>query len=733
MSTIRTTVIALMLGALLVQPGARADAPVVLVDEGPTGGPALGAVPATAPSGQLFDWSARPEGIAGWVTTRGRETVLTDYPFDDHGANIDGDDGISGNPAENYEMLHGAAAAGGAAGDYLYPTADLLGNAADIIEVRLAADDAAWYVLVQFNALIDPERTAIEVKLSDPHTDGPPAILLIHGDTAAMGGTAVETVADADENTFEVRVPFDVFTPTDEMDVVAMAGIWDTATGTWHHPAPDSGALPGFDLAMPALEGPGSYWADRAQSSILASAQAAVPWRVDFHRLRCADCTPTFQPPFGSSVPFVRVFESAQDLGEGVVPQTRYAQSDSFDYRLYRSPYQPYSVYVPPGAASERSPVLFLLHFLGGNHRSFEITSWGNEMKAWADRLGVIVVTPLARGEAGWYEGEAEIDVFEVWRDLARHYDLDSERIYLSGMSMGGYGTWRLGQLYPDLFARAISWSGPPTPYAIWAAPTSLMYPNQNPPACDRDDADCGLTLMDLTGNASNLPYLVVHGGLDELVPFTGIERWMSRYASEQLPHRYVFHPTRRHETSFPATTGEHIMSWLFELPARAQNPAQVRYRIVRDFFQPDFGISYDGAYWLDDMVLAEGAEEGEARAWLHNVTGQHYGPLVGLDALGPYRLSGFDRSSDAASGRFLRLDISDLSAIRVDTHMLAWDPAGSYQLEVSSDRAATLTLVGSFAPDVTVTGAPAAVVDGDIVLEIDQHTTFIDINVEPE
>ena len=724
----RGIVASLLLASMLAPLGARASHQPVNLDDGPTGGPVLGALPPDAPDGVLFDWSVASDGVAGGVTYGEHEIVLTDHPFDDHGANIDGDDGISGNPAENYEMLHGAGAAGGAAGDYLYPSdPELVGNAADIIEVRLGLDTDAWYVLVQLNALLEPEKTGIEITLHDPNTDGPPTTLLMHGDTALLGEVPVELVPDALQNTFEARIPFEVFEPADDMDVVVSAGVWDG--DGWHHPAPGTQALPAFDLALTVSEGPASYWADRAQSAMLAGIYPVDPWRVDFEGLRCTGPCPRFIVRRGPRAPFVRVFRSAQDLGEGVVPQTRYSQSDSFDYRLYRSPYQPYSVYVPLGAEHGPAPVLFLLHFLGGNHRSFGITSWGREMKEWADRLDAIIVTPLARGEAGWYEGEAEIDVFEVWRDLARQYNLDVERIYLTGMSMGGYGTWRLGQLYPDLFARAIAWSGPPTPYSIWAAPTPVMYPHQNPPACDRDAEGCGLTLMDLIGNASNLPYLVVHGGADELVPAAGIEGWMGDYAASELPHRYVFYPGRRHETSFPGTTGHHVLSWLYDLPTRVTDPAEVRYRIVRDFFQPDFGIAYDGAYWLNDMLLAADASQGEAHAVVSSTFSQATGPLFGLDSLGPYRMTGIERAPGAPSGPVLFMEITGLASLSLDAARLGWAPEDSLGLNIDTDRAATLTLVGSFAPDVEVVGTPFEVIDGDIVLTLSPGENGIQIS----
>src|SRR5206468_1682415 len=62
---------------------------------------------------------------------------------------------------------------------------------------------------------------------------------------------------------------------------------------------------------------------------------------------------------------------------------------------------------------------------------------------------------PEARGPDGGYDGYAAVDVFEVWADAARHYRLDPEWTVATGYSMGGFGTFRLASLYPDLFALA--------------------------------------------------------------------------------------------------------------------------------------------------------------------------------------------------------------------------------------------------------------------------------------
>ncbi|RLD11607.1 MAG: hypothetical protein DRI44_03165 [Chlamydiae bacterium] len=62
-------------------------------------------------------------------------------------------------------------------------------------------------------------------------------------------------------------------------------------------------------------------------------------------------------------------------------------------------------------------------------------------------------VQPGARGRSTAYLGLAAIDVIEVINFMTNFYSVDPNRIYLFGNGMGGYGVWRLGAAYPQLFA----------------------------------------------------------------------------------------------------------------------------------------------------------------------------------------------------------------------------------------------------------------------------------------
>jgi predicted peptidase len=86
------------------------------------------------------------------------------------------------------------------------------------------------------------------------------------------------------------------------------------------------------------------------------------------------------------------------------------------------------------------------------------------------------------------YIGDAEKDVMDVIAEMRRDYNIDPDRIYLTGHSMGGYGTWSVAMNHPEVFAALAPVSG-----------------GANNPAA--------------MSKIAHIPQLVVHGDTDPTVP----------------------------------------------------------------------------------------------------------------------------------------------------------------------------------------------------------------------
>lgn len=123
-----------------------------------------------------------------------------------------------------------------------------------------------------------------------------------------------------------------------------------------------------------------------------------------------------------------------------------------------------YSILLPKGYSSgTRYPVLFLLHGYSGGH-----TDWTSRTKL-ADYIGdtpLLIVMPDA--ENSWYinsktEPQRRFEdyvVIDLLAFVSRHYAIDTTRMAIAGLSMGGYGALMLAFRHPTLFRFAASLSG---------------------------------------------------------------------------------------------------------------------------------------------------------------------------------------------------------------------------------------------------------------------------------
>ncbi|KKK88242.1 hypothetical protein LCGC14_2745160, partial [marine sediment metagenome] len=104
------------------------------------------------------------------------------------------------------------------------------------------------------------------------------------------------------------------------------------------------------------------------------------------------------------------------------------------------------------------------------------------------ESAGHLVLDLCGRGQNA-IEGLGELDALEAIRDVRKHYNIDPDRIYITGESIGGGGAWRMVARYPNLFAAALIGKG-----WTWTSRLNLE-------------------------NVSNLPIWVYHGAKDRPVP----------------------------------------------------------------------------------------------------------------------------------------------------------------------------------------------------------------------
>jgi enterochelin esterase-like enzyme len=243
---------------------------------------------------------------------------------------------------------------------------------------------------------------------------------------------------------------------------------------------------------------------------------------------------------------------------------------------------QPYALYLPPRLeAGKKYPLVISLHGAMSNHRLNlrRVFGRGNrpgETDAEATRyfppfrdVDFIVASPLSRGTMG-YQGIPEKDVYDVIADVRRRFPIDEDRVYLTGLSMGGGGTLWLGLTRPDL----------------WAAIAPVC------PAVRRETED-------LAPNALNVPVHLFHGDQDNSVPVEVSRRWQKLLLRLGGPVEYREYPGVRHNSWDDAYRDGAIFDWFGQF-RRTRFPDRVRF-VTRAY-------KYRTAYW----VRVDGLTPGE-------------------------------------------------------------------------------------------------------------------------
>ncbi len=605
------------------------------------------------------------------------EWIYTDFVYDDYGA----DTGAWGQP--NVVSLAGTV------GDARYPDGEAFAdNAADIVEVRVRAHGNDLEARVLLQTITEAATPAISVTAGD--FTG--VFTNENADIDVAANTVTFTIADAADGE---SVQLNIGAGLNDGNGELRAGVPGNA-----QMSPDELTTGGptdnrlLDLAFNTreLEPRGGPWNEDAQSAALASGDLApFAQEIDVAALRSNETTPVPQPEGYS----VRLFESRQDLGEGVAE----------DFPQYRGRWQPYAIWVPENHDAESPSPLFLnMHSLSVHHNQYrggKSPTYATFYEQFGDGLDTIVVTPLARGPDGWYQDQGLVDTLEVWSDTLDHYKIDRDRVWVGGYSMGGYGTYRLTTMMPDAFASAVSIVGPPG-NGIWPYP--------GPPPGGEDSPDWTYPQLE---NTLHVPFWVTHGVEDELVPVAGIKRQTDRLAELGHEHRFALHPVADHLSFTVQDEWSREVTWFESHPVRVEDPAEITYKlrpatwatggdpVIADQLQDlahEVGANLEGAYWLKDVdVAGEGDVTGFANLTSQGIERRRGAttPIntVGIDGPSPHLLFGIDiaygegQLTDKLSG-----ELTNVAALTIDVGRVGL--SDSPELDITADREVQITFV---------------------------------------
>ena len=119
-----------------------------------------------------------------------------------------------------------------------------------------------------------------------------------------------------------------------------------------------------------------------------------------------------------------------------------------------------YYEYFPKDFDSGRKyPLMLFLHGAGEREKMEQVKRYGplHEIEIGRD-LPFVIVAPFCEGNRTWFDyGER---LYDFLREYMVNSYVDSKRVYVTGLSMGGYGTWSIIMAHPELFAAAMPLCG---------------------------------------------------------------------------------------------------------------------------------------------------------------------------------------------------------------------------------------------------------------------------------
>jgi dienelactone hydrolase len=532
--------------------------------------------------------------------------------------------------------------------DEMYGNANRDLAVGDIAEVRLAAVGERVHVLIRTTTMHDPDALGV-LLLADTGEGGSPAapalglpedhrfdVVLPIGTGSLGAPPGVQVAADAGgwTNTLELAVPAAMISRDGVVDLSIITGA-----------ANPDGTFTPHNIAFRHAE-PIDIYTDRLQAFALhgGAPDGAHLDQFSSGPVALADLRGGRTQ---AAAPGPGYHERHMISGENI------SREQGRDGRL-----QPYGLYIPsdfdPAAAT---PATVWLHYRGGKAHSGAtinprlIHELAREDLWRADGTpaegtplgggqGNVVITPHGRGTSAWYVAQSHQDVFEVLGDVHELLpNLDPQRRYLAGYSMGGYGTYLFGLLYPDMFAAGFPVAGAVTQGA-WTGvpPDSSLCGYREPVSGDEaspcfieaneGDADAQLTYR-LLDNARHLPLHIDHGTNDELVPVTGVQRMAARLV--ELGYRVEMQTFAGYEHFTQAAADEWAdgAAYLqrFSTPA---DPRQVTYRVVPALVHrlntsrwdgEPFTFAPDGAWWVDDIVVRDADPQDPSVSGLVDLT----------------------------------------------------------------------------------------------------------------
>jgi poly(3-hydroxybutyrate) depolymerase len=229
----------------------------------------------------------------------------------------------------------------------------------------------------------------------------------------------------------------------------------------------------------------------------------------------------------------------------------------------------PFVLQVPDDYRSD-TPTPLLIYLSGGAGSAMDAML----LVRWAmTRTGYLAVYPHASGWWWWRDQTGMVDA--LLDQLERDFNVDPQRIYVSGMSNGGTGVFYFANLWPQRFSAAVSAMG-----------AGLLYPGvagDGPPE---------------PRNTANLPLLFLHGRRDSTIAPLATELTVKQLGKRAAPAETHYFKELGHEVILGRTDEGRTLAFMQRFEQRAL-PRSIAFTLR--------GVRYTRHYWVEIVERGDG------------------------------------------------------------------------------------------------------------------------------
>jgi len=219
-----------------------------------------------------------------------------------------------------------------------------------------------------------------------------------------------------------------------------------------------------------------------------------------------------------------------------------------------------YQVYVPADYASKPTwPAILFLHGAGERGTDGLLQTnvgLGAAIRQNASRYPAIVVFPQVPPDSQWVGTPADMAVAALQQTM-REFHVDASRVYLTGLSMGGHGTWYIAYRHAELFAAIV-------PICGWVRDFPMF--RGSVPVVPGDSASVMTTLAQHLGK---VPIWIFHGEVDQVVNVNGSREPAAALKAAGANVQYTELLGLNHNSWDAAYGSDEFVRWLFSQQRR--------------------------------------------------------------------------------------------------------------------------------------------------------------------